>query len=301
MDFGRLTPTQLKKVDLGLPPEPALNSLQLKGKRSASQKVYTGCAKWGIKEWVGKLYPEGTKEAMFLKEYVNHYNCLELNATHYKIYPASSVKKWADQTRGHDFKYSPKVYKGISHFGNLSTKQHFTDDFLKALADGLEEQLGPVFMQVSDRFTPKRKTELFEYLATLPKDLTFFLEVRHPDWYIDPHRDELFKKLQQLGIGSVITDAVGRRDCCHMHLTIPKTIIRFVGNSLHPTDYLRIDDWVNRIHLWLEKGIKEIYFFMHMHEETYSPELSQYLTQQLNKVCGLNLKVPVIIKKKRKG
>jgi uncharacterized protein YecE (DUF72 family) len=300
MEFGRVSPNQLKKLDLRLAAEPKINSLQLKGKRSSSQKVYIGCAKWGIKEWVGKLYPAGTKESGFLKEYVKHFNCLELNATHYKIYPADVVRKWADQTNDPAFKFAPKVYKGISHFGNLGTKQHFTDDFLKGVSDGLQEQLGPVFMQVSDRFTPKRKTELFQYLSTLPKDIRFFLEVRHPEWYTEIHQAELFEQLQQYGIGSVITDAAGRRDCCHMHLTSPQTMIRFVGNSLHPTDYERIDDWVKRIQYWLDHGLHEIYFFMHMHEETYSPELTQYLAEQLNKICGLDLKVPVILKKKKK-
>jgi uncharacterized protein YecE (DUF72 family) len=36
------------------------------------------------------------------------------------------------------------------------------------------EHLGPIFFQVSDKFSPKRKDELFAYLATLPKDLQFF-------------------------------------------------------------------------------------------------------------------------------
>ena len=37
-------------------------------------------------EWVGKVYPEKTKEKDFLQYYVQHYNSIELNATHYKIY-----------------------------------------------------------------------------------------------------------------------------------------------------------------------------------------------------------------------
>ena len=155
-------------------------------------------------------------------------------------------------------------------------------------------------MQLSDRFTPKRKEELFQYLATLPKEVTFFLEVRHPDWFNDTYSSELFQQLKKLKIGSVITDAAGRRDCCHMHLTLPKTFIRFVGNSLHATDYERVDNWVQRMKYWLDHGIREIYFFMHMHDETYSPELTQYLTEQLNEVCQLQLQVPRIMKKKRK-
>jgi uncharacterized protein YecE (DUF72 family) len=75
---------------------------------------------------------------------------------------------------------------------------------------------------------------LFAYLATLPKDLQFFVEVRHPDWFSDAKAaKELFDKLRELNIGAIIADAAGRRDCVHMHLTVPKAFIRFTGNSLH--------------------------------------------------------------------
>ena len=102
--------------------------------------------------------------------------------------------------------------------------------------------------------------------------------------------------LKEINMGAVITDTAGRRDCAHMYLTIPKTFIRYVGNSLHKTDFSRIDDWVNRIKYWLDSGMKEIYFFMHMHDEATSPELTVYLADKLNKVCGLDLQKPKFIK-----
>ena len=92
--------------------------------------------------------------------------------------------------------------------------------------------------------------------------------------------------------GFIITDTEGRRDMAHMYLTIPKAFIRFVGNSLHETDYERCDKWVKRINYWLNNGIKELYFFMHMHDEATSPELTVYLIEKLNKVCKLDLHNP---------
>ena len=67
-----------------------------------------------------------------------------------------------------------------------------------------------------------------------------------------------------------------------MELTVPKTFIRYVGNSLHATDYTRSDAWVERIKYWLGNGLHELYFFMHMHEEAFSPELTVYLVDKLN-------------------
>jgi uncharacterized protein YecE (DUF72 family) len=292
MEFGRVPEQQLDQVDFSLPKDPAENKFVLKEGHAANPRVYLGCAKWGRKEWLGKIYPPKTKEKDFLEQYVNHYNSIELNATHYKIYPPAQIENWAAKAKGLDFKFSPKISKDISHFGSLSNKQLQTDAFLQGII-AFKEHLGPIFMQVSDAFSPKRKDELFQYLATLPKDLTFFVEVRHPEWFSNEAiSKELFDTLHSLKIGSIITDTAGRRDCCHMHLTIPKAFIRFVGNSLHKSDYARCDEWVDRIQYWLKNGIEEVYFFMHMHDEATSPELTVYLVDQLNKKCKLDLIKP---------
>ena len=151
-------------------------------------------------------------------------------------------------------------------------------------------------MQVSDSFSPKRKEELFTYLKSLPTDLQFFFEVRHPDWFAkEKDKEDMFNFLKVNNMGAVITDTAGRRDCAHMHLTLPKTFIRYVGNSMHHTDNTRIDAWVERMKYWLDKGMEELYFFMHMHDEATSPELTVYLVDKMNAACGLNLIKPKFI------
>jgi len=301
MDFGRLSLEELEQTDLGLPKEPAGNKKVLPGKPYKKPQVYLGCAKWGRKEWVGKIYPEGTKEKDFLEHYVKHYNSIELNATHYKIYGPDVISKWADKARGRDFKFCPKMAKNITHFGSLSNKQFLTDAFLEGVM-AFGKNLGPIFVQVSDKFSPKRKEELFNYLGSLPRDLQFFLEVRHPEWFADAQeQQDMFDAMRSLNIGTVITDTAGRRDCAHMNLTVPKAFIRYVGNSLHPTDFTRCDAWVKRMKYWLDKGLQELYFFMHMHDEATSPELTVYLVDKLNKECKLNLIKPEFVKQEKKS
>ena len=80
-----------------------------------------------------------------------------------------------------------------------------------------------------------------------------------------------------------------------MYLTVPKTFIRYVGNSLHPSDYTRIDAWTERMKYWLNQGINDINFFMHMHNEATSPELTVYLVDKMTKECGLNLTKPKFV------
>lgn len=301
MDFGRVPENELNSIDFSLPPEPAGNKMLLGGKPVNNAKVYLGCAKWGREEWVGKIYPPKTKEKDFLKHYVQHYNSIELNATHYKIYGEGGIKKWTEKAAGKDFKFCPKMYQGVTHRGSLNGKQFITNEFFRGIV-AFEEYLGPIFVQVGDAFSPKRKDELFVYLKTLPTDLQFFLEVRHPDWFKkDNIREEMISTLKELNMGAVITDTAGRRDCAHMHLSIPKTFIRYVGNSLHPSDYTRIDAWVQRIKYWLDNGLEELYFFMHMHDEATSPELTVYLVDKLNAACGLNLIKPTFFSEQKQG
>src|ERR1700746_450052 len=119
MEFGRVTDKELEHVDFRLPAEPTGNKKILKGKRIKHPKVYLGCAKWGRSEWIGKLYPPRTKEKDFLKYYVRHYNSIELNATHHKLYGPIAIAKWGALADGKDFKFCPKMYNAITHRGKL--------------------------------------------------------------------------------------------------------------------------------------------------------------------------------------
>jgi uncharacterized protein YecE (DUF72 family) len=295
MEFGKVSPEELDTIDFSLLKEPVANKLVLTGKKSKHPKIYIGCAKWGRKEWIGKIYPKGTKDAVFLEHYVKHYNSIELNATHYQVYGPAAISKWADKAKGIDFKFCPKVPQIISHYSGFNNTDSITTSFLEGIL-AFKEHLGPIFLQVSEKYSPNQRDKLYNYLRSLPIDLQFFLEVRHPAWFADKiiHK-EFFDTLRSLNIGAVITDTAGRRDCAHMELTVPKTFIRYVGNSLHPTDYTRTDEWIKRIKYWLDNGLQELYYFMHMHNEATSPELTVYLVDKLNEELGLKLKKPQFI------
>ena len=141
---------------------------------------------------------------------------------------------------------------------------------------------------------PKSLETIEEFISDIPKDVDLFLELRHAGWYTtgEGYNPELFEFLKKKKRGTIITDAAGRRDCVHMHLSTPECFIRFVGNGLHETDYIRIDEWVKRIKKWMKEGLETCYFFMHQHEELHSPELIKYLIEQLNKHCKTDIKPP---------
>ncbi|MNJ84281.1 hypothetical protein D3C87_17300 [compost metagenome] len=294
MEFGKIDRSLLDKVNFHLP-EDGMFTQQLKPAK-VQPELFLGGAKWGRKEWVGLIYPAKTKESDFLEHYIRNFNGIELNTTHYQVYPAATIQKWAEKAAGTNFKFCPKFPQSISHYSDLSSQKAAldTDRFFNSIIH-FGAHLGPLFLQLSERYGPAKKQALFAYLKSLPRDLEITLEIRHPDWFQEPHRSELFTLLHELSIGAVITDVAGRRDCAHMEVTSPVTFIRFVGNGLHPTDYLRIDEWVERIQTWLKKDLKAIHLYMHQPDEFYTPQLTDYLIKQLNKTCGLQLKSPNLI------
>lgn len=295
MEFGKVDPAQLAHIHFKLPPDPERTQRVLAAAGQTDKpQVHVGCAKWGRKDWIGQIYPKGTKETDFLALYGRQFNCIELNAIYYKLPSHQQVRSWKSKV-GKDFLFCPKFTDVITHGKRLRNAQHETDLLLDVLQE-FGEQLGPMFLMPHPQMGPAYYEQIKAYLEALPHDLSVFLELRHPDWYTHPHRDRIFDRCEALNIGTVITDTSGRRDCAHMELTTPYAFVRFVGNGLHPTDYTRIDDWVNRIQSWLGSGLRGLYFFMHQHDELHSPRLIRYLIDELNSKCGLGIRPPVFIR-----
>ena len=295
MEFGRLETEELENVDFSLPADPVENERILKQTpRNGPPQILVGCAKWGRKDWIGTIYPPKTKEADFLPLYAKQFNCIELNATFYKMPSVAQTATWAAKVSP-GFQFSPKFPNLITHMRRLRNVEEATTQFLKGIS-GFGDKLGPLFLMPHPQLGPKDLDRLDAFVGSLPTDVRVFVEMRHPDWYADRRAfDQLFEMLERRQAGSIITDASGRRDCVHMRLSTPETFIRFVGNGLHPTDYSRIDEWVQRIKTWIDKGIRTVYFFMHQHEEIHSPELCRYLIVELNKHCGTAIPVPVFV------
>lgn len=295
MNFGWLPPEKLDGLNLNLPSDPTSNAAVLAtGKESGKHPhAYVGLAEWRVKEWVGRLYPAKTKEVLWMDHYIRNYNCLEFNATHYRIYGPDEVRRWAGKVPDdRDFLFLPKLLQWITHESGFNGADEATAQFLEGVA-AFGSHLGPVFLQLPEAFAPypAARRALFRYLATLPNEQRFFLELRHPGWFGDKAvRAETFTALRDLRIGAVITDTPGRRDVCHMELSLPEVFVRFVAKSRHPTTYARIDAWAARIKAWLDAGLEALYFIVHTGQS--APETSLYVVDALNKTCGLSIAAP---------
>ncbi len=294
MEFGRLSATELEEADLKLPPDRPENDAVLSGRPFSHFELRVGCAKWGRPDWIGKIYPKGTKAGDFLEHYARKFSCIELNATFYRLPTRTQTASWSRKVPD-DFRFCPKFTGQITHLQRLKNTHALTDRFLEGLS-GFGKKLGPVFLLPHPAMGPKSAEIIMAFIDSLQSDLSLFVELRHPQWFADKDAlNGLAAWLQQKNVGMVITDAAGRRDCLHMRLTTRQAFIRFVGNSLHPTDYQRCNDWISRIGHWQNNGIESVYFFMHQHNELHSPELCRYFIHQCNTQLGTSIPIPEFV------
>ncbi|WP_158800505.1 DUF72 domain-containing protein [Pedobacter sp. L105] len=292
MEFGKIPSEEVQSVNFILPKDGLQTVKVLNGKESgAKAAISVGCAKWGLPEWVGFLYPPKTKPADFLEEYAKHFNSIELNAAYYKIPTVETARKWKKQVTAsakNGFLFCPKFPESVSHYKRLKGAERATDDFLTSVIE-FEGNLGPCFLQMSDSFGPNNLPELRAFLKSLPQDLNVFVELRNEEWFSDPAiRKGVFQLFSQLNKGAVITDVSGRRDVLHMEVTIDEVFIRFIGNGAahRESDFARIDEWADRLFSWQERGLKKIYFFVHQTDERESVRLAIHAVESFNKTLG---------------
>jgi len=286
MKFGKLY--DLSNVDFSLPPI-AKESTSLFTEKDIEKnncEILIGCPSWSSKDWIGKIYPTGTKSRDFLKFYSKSFDSIELNTTYYRTPTAETLQKWKDMVSP-TFKFCPKISQQISHYRRLNNVSLLIEEFCVAF-DLLETQLGPFFLQLPPNFGINEIDKLKRFITQFPKGYQLAVEFRHESWFNNHDQFEsVCRLLQANNMMTCISDVAGRRDVLHQRLTSKELMLRFVGNHLHPTDYSRADDWIKTIAALASKGLKKVYFFIHQPEETECPEMGVYLVNQLKK-AGLN-------------
>lgn len=271
MEFGKVD--ALDQVDFTLPDDPPENVHALTGSdwHGRPKVLYTGATGWSVRKWVGVLYPKGTPAAQYLWHYSRQFNAIEFNTTFYRLPDIDLVRRWSDATPG-DFRFCPKVWQTISHSGDLGLGQGLPARFCDTVGH-FEGKLGCCFLQLPPAFGPStrqlRVLEQFFQAWTLP----LAVEFRHPDWFGGGQAAlDVFDAMQQCQVATVITDVAGRRDVCHMRLTQPRVLIRWVGNSHPATDAQRLESWSKRLQDWYHRGLREAYFFVHQPEDIDVPQ-----------------------------
>lgn len=285
MKFGKVDNPE--EVDFTMPEDHKNTKAVLAGSKKDVFKAYVGCAKWNKKD-LKNFYPRGIKNE--LEYYSSHFNCIELNATFYRLFKSEQFKKWAETTpKG--FKFFPKLGQDISHWRRLKDVDQLVEDYVSN-ASHMENKLGAIFLQLHNNFAPNQINRVKDFVKKWKYDVNLAIEFRHTDWYNDEKiASEIYELFERNEIINVLLDTAGRRDLMHMRLTAPSAFIRYVGAN-HESDYARLDDWIERISRWKDMGLEELFFFVHQNTEKESPLLSAYFIEKLNKKVGTDLAIP---------
>lgn len=287
MKFGQVSNPE--EIDFTIPKDHPDTKKVLEKSKAKDLEIRVGCAKWN-KADLKNFYPKGTKDE--LAYYTSQFNCIELNATFYRLFPASQFAKW-HETTPKDFKFFPKIGQDVSHFRRLKETDELVDRFVENTSS-LHEKLGMPFLQLHNNFGPKDFDRVQAFADHWKQyDVPLAMEFRKTDWYNDPVvSKELYALLEGNKITNVLVDTAGRRDLMHMRLTTPTAFVRWVGANEPESDRKRLDEWIGRITTWKKLGLKQLDFFVHQNIEKESPLLSAYLIEKLNDKLGMNLHVP---------
>lgn len=258
MDFGRLA--SVDPVQFVLPPMDARFPFFSQGTKEPGKtgRLRVGAPIWSCPEWVGGVYPPGTRPKDFLKHYSRWCESIELNSTFYGIPSDRTIAQWREAVPD-DFKFVVKLPQTLSHGPNLVAQST-----LWRSLQGFGDRLGMVFLQLPPGWSVERFPELERFLDSVPSTVQIAVEFRHTSWFQHQRlRYPVYELFRHRGVSVVISDVAGRRDVLHASLPVPRVMIRFVGNEQHPSDRTRLQDWKNRIREWFDHGVQEIDFFIH--------------------------------------
>jgi uncharacterized protein YecE (DUF72 family) len=131
-------------------------------------------------DWTGPFYPEGTKAADRLTWYSKFFDTVELDTTFYAAPPPERVAKWVTGAPEH-FRFCLKTPRAITHDSPISAGAAPMRDFVE-ICRGFGQKLGVVLIQFPPSFQSDQGHDLEKFLATLPADTQFAVELRHRSW-----------------------------------------------------------------------------------------------------------------------
>jgi uncharacterized protein YecE (DUF72 family) len=221
---------------------------------------YLGTMGFSYKDWSGPFYPTYIESRDYLEYYSRIFNAVEIDSTFYGIPRREVVKRWADITP-EGFKICAKLPKSITHDAKLFGAADELENFLDTIRL-LEDRLAVLLIQMPPSFTAHEVPALTGFLESLPDDLRFTLEVRHPSWYTG-------ETASLLASHNVAWAATEYEDLPkQIYKTTDWLYVRFIGRhgrfKSHESEKLDVSDQLEwwREHLLDElDGVREVYGF----------------------------------------
>lgn len=151
--------------------------------RKGPGALHVGTCGWSYPEWRGVFYPQGLRQADFLKHYVERFGTVEIDNTFYRLPRPAAVAAWrAAAPPG--FLFALKAHRFITHMKKLKEPAEGLGNFLP-LVEPLGERLGPILFQLPPRWA-RDDARLEGLLEALPPGRRFAVEFRDDSWLAPP-------------------------------------------------------------------------------------------------------------------
>lgn len=152
-------------------------------------RALIGTSGWQYKDWRGRFYPERLPQRDWLPHYAARFDTVEVNNTFYRLPPAETFARWAEQTPD-DFVVVVKASRYLSHIKRLKDPADPVD-LLMERARPLGPKLGPVLVQLPPNFGVDCD-RLDETLSAFDRHrVRVAVEFRHESWFDDSVYDVL--------------------------------------------------------------------------------------------------------------
>lgn len=234
-------------------------------------RIYLGTGGYSNEDWIGLLYPEGTKKDQFLEVYSQHFNAVELNSSFYGI-PGLKAFEGMVKKSGARTRFAVKLHQVFTHTRN--PEQSDFDRMLQSPQPLREAGLkGPYLAQFPYSF--HRTADNRKYLLELAERFAgheLAVELRHASW----DKPEVREGMAEYGLIWVSPDypPVGGMPEPRVHVTGEVGYLRLHGrnegswwegkSAAERHDYLynraEMDEWADKI-AQVDGELEELYIF----------------------------------------
>lgn len=199
--------------------------------------LYLGTMGFSYSDWNGFFYPQEMESISYLGYYSRIFPSVEIDSTFYGTPRKSTIQKWLDDTPYH-FRFSAKVPRSITHESGLENTWGLMTEFLETI-HRLGDRLGVVLFQFAPSFTFDNMNKLSSFVARLPDEFRYAVEVRHMSWYT--HESDFLPLLAEFKIAWAATQYPNLPET--IRVTADYAYIRWIGQhgSFHRHDQEQID------------------------------------------------------------
>ena len=230
---------------------------------TAKGLIHIGTSGWHYDHWRGPFYPEGLGPAEFLQFYRQKFHTVEINNSFYRLPSEKALVDWRESVPP-GFVFAVKGSRYITHMKKLQDPEESLKPLMERLPL-LGDRLGPILFQLPPRwrFNAER---LRGFLAALPRDYRYALELRDPSWI----NQEACRILREHGAAFCIYELAGR--ISPKEVTADFVYIRLHGpGGAYQGRYHRetLAAWAEDIAAWAAQG-KAVYCYFDNDEAGYA-------------------------------